>query len=178
MPNVELMRLYDTYLGPASDTRLDLGASNFRWDDLYIRGTNSSTTLSSSSTNAAVLTATSAHIAGLASTGITVSTGNFTFLLSTSSHLAGFASTGATVNSGTITVLTVTSSTTTSGRFTRSVGSSLTLSNSANAYLNVRMLTHNAASLVSGDVYFFASSNRVYLAISSITSTYFVAMDT
>ena len=84
MPNVELMRLYDTYLGPASDTRLDLGASNFRWDDLYIRGTNSSTTLSSSSANAAVLTATSAHIAGLASTGVTVNSGTITVLTATS----------------------------------------------------------------------------------------------
>lgn len=174
----ELMRLYNTYLGPASDSGIDLGASGFRWNNLYLFGTGSSPVLSSSSSNSTVSTINSAHIIGLANTGATINSASITVLTSISSHLVGFASTGATVNSGTIIVLTVTSSTTTSERFTRSIGSTLTLSNSANAYLNVKMLTHNAASLVSGDVYFFASSNRVYLAINSISSTYFVAMDT
>lgn len=72
MPNIQLMKLYNTYLGPASDTLIDLGSPSFRWNNIYISGTNSSSIVSSSSTNAAVLTATSGHIAGLASTKMTV----------------------------------------------------------------------------------------------------------
>lgn len=74
--------------------------------------------------------------------------------------------------------LMATSAIITSQVFVKSVGSSLALSNSANSYLNVKILTHNAASILSGDVYFFASSNRVYLAINSQSATYYVAMNT
>lgn len=164
----ELMRLYSTYLGPSSDTLLDLGATTFRWNNMYLFGTMSSPIISNSSTNTAVLTATSASIVGLSNNGATIN----------SAYIVGLSNNGATVNSATVTVLTVTSSMTTSGRFTRFVGSSLTLSNSANAYLNVNMLTHNAAGLASGDVWFFASSNRLYLAARSQNATYYMAMDT
>lgn len=80
MPNIQLMRLYDSYLGPATDGLLDLGSSAFRWDNLYIRGTNSATTLSASSINGTILTINSARIVGLASTGITVDSGIITSL--------------------------------------------------------------------------------------------------
>jgi hypothetical protein len=139
----ETMRLWNTYLGPASDSLLDLGEASFRWNNIFLKGVNSSTTISSSSVNT-------------------------TILISNSAHVVGYSGTGATISSGNISNL----------RFIKEVGSSLTLSNSANAYLNVKMLTHNAASILSGDVYFFASSNRVYLAISSQSATYYIAMNT
>lgn len=139
----EIMRLYNTYLAPASDGILDLGASTARWNNFFARGVGSIPTLSSSSVNTTILTTNSSYLVGVAATGATVTSGNVTSL-----------------------------------RFTRSVGSSLVLSNSARAYLNVQMLTHNAASILSGDVYFFSSSDRVYLAINSRSATYFVAMNT
>lgn len=149
----EIMRLYNTFLAPASDTLLDLGASTARWNNFYVKGTNSASVVSASSVNVTILTV-------------------------NSSFMVGASATGMTINSATITVLTATSDTTTSFRFTKSVGSSLVLSNSANSSLNMSILTHNAASFTSGDVYLFSSSNRVYIAIGSRGATYFVAMDT
>ena len=135
---MEIMKLWNTFLAPASDTLLDLGASTARWNNLFLRGTNSSTTISANSVNT-------------------------TILVSLSSYLVGAAVTGMTVNSMSSVAVTA---------------SSLVLSNSAKAYMNVKMLTHNAAGILSGDVYFFASSNRVYLGINSQSATYFIAMDT
>ena len=56
MPNIQLMKLFDSYLGPASDTLLDLGATIFRWNNAYIYGTLSASTISNSSSNISVLT--------------------------------------------------------------------------------------------------------------------------
>lgn len=113
------MKLFNTYLGPASDPLLDLGATNFRWKNLYMAGS---------------------IIGPIAYTGTTI-----------------------TISSLNVVAENV---------------SSLILSNSAKAYMNVKMLTHNAASILSGDIYFFASSNQVYLAIRSQNATYYVAMNT
>ena len=33
-----LLELYSTYLGPASDTLLDLGSTSFRWKNIYLSG--------------------------------------------------------------------------------------------------------------------------------------------
>ena len=70
------MRLYNTYLGPASNALLDLGAAGTAWNNLFIGGTNSSSVLQSSSVNVTVLTATSATFVGVVATGLTVNTIN------------------------------------------------------------------------------------------------------
>lgn len=62
MANIELMRLWNTYLGVASDTLLDLGATAFRWKNAYISGVTSTGTISTSSVNATVVTATSGNV--------------------------------------------------------------------------------------------------------------------
>lgn len=43
----QIMRLYNSYLGPASDTGIDLGATNFRWKNLYLQGSLNVSQLSS-----------------------------------------------------------------------------------------------------------------------------------
>ena len=81
----EIMKLYNTYLGPASDTLLDLGASGFRWNNLYIYGTLSATNISASSINTTVLTATSSNITSEVVTRLAVtSTASIGHLISTS----------------------------------------------------------------------------------------------
>ena len=52
----ELMRLYNTYLGPASDTLIDLGATDARWNNSYFSGTLSSTIVSAQRVNAETTT--------------------------------------------------------------------------------------------------------------------------
>lgn len=81
----QLMKLFNTYLGPASDTLLDLGAQSFRWNNLFIKGTNSSSVISASTVNTFILVANSSYQVGVASTGMTVSSMNVTGLLATSS---------------------------------------------------------------------------------------------
>ena len=150
----ELMRLYNTDLRSASDTLLDLGTIDFRWKNLYLSGTQSSNNLVTNSITTTV------------------------FFALGSSVQVGVKLTGMTVSTAVVSHLSATSAVVTSELFTKSVGSSLVLSNSARAYLNVRMLTHNVASPASGDVWFFASSNQVYLALISNNATYYVAMAT
>lgn len=162
MPNRELMRLWDTYLGPASDTLLDLGASNFRWLNLWLSGTMSSNAVSTNSVNLNVLNATTAQITGLASTGITIGTARIATALITTGQFVGFVGTGLTVSSSRTAVLT---------------GSSLILSNSSRAYINANILITTAA-MVSGDVWFMSSSNRMYLATRSGNFTYYAVMNT
>lgn len=86
--------------------------------------------------------------------------------------------TNLNATSATVTTLLATSSFLTSQKFTTSVGSSLVLSNSAKAYLNVNILTHNAASPSNGDVWFQSSSNTMFLSIRSGSFTYSVEMGT
>ena len=69
----QLMKLYNTYLGPASNLLLDIGHSSFYWNNGFIKTLNSDV--------------------------LTISTGNFTILTATSSRMAGIVSTGMTVNS-------------------------------------------------------------------------------
>jgi hypothetical protein len=161
---MKLMELYNTYLGPAVTNTLNLGDPSFRWKDFYMIGSMSGANF-----------VTGTHMLALSMRSVAfVSTISTTL----SSRTVAFVSSIANVGTATVTVSNVTSENVTSLRFVRSVGSSLSLSNSANAYLNVNILTHNAASMISGDVYFFTSSNRVYLGINSQSTTYFIAMDT
>ncbi len=73
-----LLELYSTYLGPASDTLLDLGATNFRWKNAYFYGTNNLTFVSSQLINSdsgiitvfqnSIMTTSSASIGALLTT--------------------------------------------------------------------------------------------------------------
>jgi hypothetical protein len=172
----ELMRLYNNYLGPTSDTLLDLGASGFRWNNLYlfggIPGTQtiivSNLTATSATVTSKFNSTGSASFVALIGTNITATSINATSVVSAPLISASSVS---------IAVLTTISSNETSIRFMRSVGSSIILSNSANAYLNVKILTHNAASPSDGDTWFQASSNTMYLAIRSNNANYYIRMD-
>ena len=150
----ELMRLYNTDLRSASDTLLDLGTPDFRWKNLYLSGTQTAGNIISNSVNTVV------------------------FIVTGSSTQVGVTATALTVSTAIITRLTVTSASITSQLFVKSVGSSLVLSNSARSYLNVQIMTHNAITPVSGDVWFQASSNTMYVAIRSNNADYFLRMDT
>ena len=70
------MKLFNNYLGPASDTLLDLGQSTFRWKNLFISGVMSSGTIFANTVNTITLFSTSAQIVGLATTAITVNSVN------------------------------------------------------------------------------------------------------
>lgn len=65
------MRLYNTYLGPASDTLLDLGALTFRWNNFFVYGTSSLGTVTAASGVFTNEFSTSGQIVGLISTGVT-----------------------------------------------------------------------------------------------------------
>lgn len=81
---MELMRLYNTYLGPASTTLLDLGAAGTAWNNLYLQGTNSSSVIDASTMFVVRVFALSSQTVGATFTGATIGTGNIGLLNVTS----------------------------------------------------------------------------------------------
>lgn len=79
----ELMRLYNTFLGPASNALIDLGAAGTAWNNLYVQGTVSAGYLSISTVDTTIILANSGTIVGLKSTGATINSATIAVLNAT-----------------------------------------------------------------------------------------------
>ena len=103
----ELMRLYNTYLGPASHTLLDLGAAGTAWNNLFLQGTNSSSVIDASTIMVTRLFATSIQTVSFAATNMTFNTrliatgtGFFSSILATSGVRFSKVNSSSTVTDG------------------------------------------------------------------------------
>ena len=170
----ELLKLFNTYLGPASDTLLDLGASNRRWKNFYLQGAISSNTtdfatMLSNSANISVLI--SSRMTILDSGGISVISGNYSVM--NSGMFVSFLNTIGVIDSATVTVLQnslMTAETTTTVRLVTNNGSFSTL--------NTVVLQQTAQNVQNGDVWFKSSSNQMYLFARSNGINFYIAMGT
>ena len=170
----ELLKLFNTYLGPASDTLLDLGASNRRWKNFYLQSAISSNTtdfatMLSNSANISVLI--SSRMTILDSGGISVISGNYSVM--NSGMFVSFLNTIGVIDSATVTVLQ--NSLMTAGSATVNT---LITTNDSRATLNTVVLQQTALTVQAGDMWFMASSNQLFLFCRSNNINFYVAMGT